>query len=178
MAFALIAGTALACVGRLTWLAAQLLSGASWVAISPAFDAAGSGRSLTGGAFTIEQGAMGQLGVTAMGGGSFSLVPGIIAAQPQAQYSLAGAHAFPVPFKPSLGHTRITFRGLTSNATVRIYTISGELVQTLTKNDPSTGDLVWFPVSNSAGQPVASGVYPYVIKGDSDKKLGKLMIIK
>ena len=113
-----------------------------------------------------------------MSGGTLQLTPGLYGSQSAAQPNLDSAHVFPTPFKPSLGHDRITFRGLTTNATVRIYTLSGELVQTLGKSDGATQDLVWYPVANSAGQPMASGVFLYVIRGDSKISKGKLMIIK
>jgi hypothetical protein len=177
-AFAFVAGATLICLGRLGWLAAELLTGGPLLMTEPGFDTAGSGTPSSGRGFSL-QGSIGQFGVIPMSGGGFTLSPGLIAAQAQATTDLASVHAFPVPFEPSQGHSRITFRGLTANATVRIYTIAGQLVQTLSKNDPTTGDLVWYPVANSAGQAVASGVYPYVVDDQAGhKKLGKLMIIR
>ena len=52
--------------------------------------------------------------------------------------SLAQAHAYPVPYRPSLGHTKITFTDLTQDVSVTIYTIRGERVKALSKNDSTT----------------------------------------
>ena len=114
----------------------------------------------------------------ASSGGTFSLVSGVFDV-PGARLDLDRLHAFPVPFRPALGHDRITFRGTTTNTKIRIYTLSGWLVTTLIKNDPTSQDLIWLPVANSQGQPVASGVYPYFAEGDNGcRKSGKLMVIK
>ncbi|MBI4063395.1 MAG: T9SS type A sorting domain-containing protein [Elusimicrobia bacterium] len=91
---------------------------------------------------------------------------------------IKSAHAFPMPFKPSLGHNKITFRGLTARVKIKIYTLSGELVKELEKDNASSQDLVWSPVTNWRGEALASGIYLYVIKTDNDKKTGKLFIIR
>lgn len=93
-----------------------------------------------------------------------------------ARADLSGAHCYPVPFKPSSGHTKITFSALTGSVKIRIYTISGELVRTLVKSDASD-DLDW-NVRNSRGAEVDSGVYLYLIEGAGKPKKGKLMIIR
>ena len=121
---------------------------------------------------------LGQSSGNASSGGGFSLVSGVFDV-PGARLDLDRLHAFPVPFRPALGHDRITFRGTTTNTKIRIFTLSGWLVNTLLKNDPTSQDLIWFPVVNSQGQPLASGVYPYFADGDnSTHKSGKLMVIK
>ena len=72
----------------------------------------------------------------------------------------------------------ITFTNLTSKATIRVYTISGELVKTLDKND-GANDLVWTPVANESGEGLASGVYLYCAESaGGPSKAGKLMVIK
>ena len=80
-----------------------------------------------------------------------------------------------MPFKPSAGHTSIIFTALTRLASVRIYTISGELVRSLEKND--LGETLEWDVKNSQGRNVASGVYIFTVKSGSQKASGKLMII-
>lgn len=113
-----------------------------------------------------------------MTGGTLSLTPGVLGAAVLARPNLEAAHAYPIPFRPSRGHDRITFRGLTVNATIRVYTLSGRLVRTLSKSDGATQDLVWYPVTDAQGRSVASGVYVYAVEGDSGRKTGKLMIIR
>lgn len=159
------------------WLRAEVLSGGSFSMPFPFASSGGSGNGLSGANFSL-MASIGQFGGTPMRGGTFQLAPGLYGSQSAAQANLDSAHAFPTPFKPSLGHDRITFRGLTTNATVKIYTVSGELVQTLSKSDGLTQDLIWYPVANSAGEAVASGVYLYVVRGDSKASKGKIMIIK
>ena len=50
------------------------------------------------------------------------------------------------------------FVNLTPQATIRIYTISGTLIRTLTKNSPGSSTLDW-DLRTEAGLPAASGVY-------------------
>jgi hypothetical protein len=89
---------------------------------------------------------------------------------------LSQAYAYPVPFKPSEGHKVITFTNLASECTIKIFTISGELVKTIVHND-GLYTHEW-DVKNEDGKNVASGVYIYSIKSAADKKQGKIMIIR
>ncbi|MGQ0645675.1 MAG: PKD domain-containing protein, partial [Elusimicrobiota bacterium] len=89
---------------------------------------------------------------------------------------LAGAYAYPVPFRPALGHSEITFTELSSLATIRVYTLSGELVRELQETD-GDGVLKW-DVTNSRGEPLASDVHFYVIENSRQKKTGKLVVIR
>lgn len=112
------------------------------------------------------------------GGGEFSLMTGATPAILMIETPKAGigaAHCYPVPFKPSAGHTHITFTALTRTAVIRIYTVSGELVRTLEKSN-SRETLDW-DVKNSRGQYLASGVYFYVVKGAGKTATGKFMVI-
>ncbi|MCK4532212.1 Ig-like domain-containing protein [bacterium] len=90
--------------------------------------------------------------------------------------NLTSAYAFPVPFRAYQGHNEITFTGLSSQATIKIFTISGELTVTL-KEEDGDGQLIW-DVKNKGGKLLASGVYIYYIKNEREHKSGKLMIIK
>ena len=112
-------------------------------------------------------------------GGQYCLsvggTPAVVTAA-TAKLDLTSAHCYPVPFKPSAGHTKITFTNLTRFARIRIYTISGELVRMLDKFD--AGDTLEWNVRNSRGSAVDSGVYLYLIKSGNQTKKGKLMIIR
>ncbi len=90
---------------------------------------------------------------------------------------LSNAYAFPVPFKPSLGHRQIGFKNLSDVGVIRVYTINGELVRELPISASNQGILYW-DVTNSSGEPVASDVYLYLIQNDQQKKTGKLMIVR
>lgn len=138
----------------------------------------GGGVEMQGGAFRAA-GSMGGAGVTLMRGGGFAVAPGILASQRPAQDDLNLAHAFPTPYIPSKGHREIVFTRLTAKVTIRIYTISGELVKTLLKDSGASDELAWQPVHNDSGAPVASGVYIYHVEStDGKTKIGKLMVIK
>lgn len=118
-----------------------------------------SGENLSGGVFSLDS-------------GSAQAVIVYVAARAD----LGAAHCYPVPFKPSEGHIRITFTALTRAASVRIYTLSGELVRTLEKSD--SGDFMEWDVKNSRGENVTSGVYFFTVKSGRQTRTGKLMIIR
>ena len=89
---------------------------------------------------------------------------------------LGGSYAFPVPFKPSSGHTLITFTNLATQSTIKVYTIMGELVWQ--QQSDIQGDAVTWNVKNNNGDNVASGVYIYQIKNGYSEKRGKLIIVR
>ncbi len=88
---------------------------------------------------------------------------------------LGGSYAYPVPFKPASGHTVITFVNLATDTTIKIYTITGELVKQLQAD--GSAPIIW-DVKNSDGDNVASGVYIYQIKNSFSEKRGKLIIVR
>ncbi|MBI4056003.1 MAG: right-handed parallel beta-helix repeat-containing protein [Elusimicrobia bacterium] len=91
--------------------------------------------------------------------------------------SLQDSYAFPVPYVPSQQTTRvITFKNLSSKATIRIYTVSGSLVNTIEETD-GDGQTTW-DVKNASGENVASGVYLYLITNDKEKTKGKLIVVR
>ncbi|MEW6516141.1 MAG: hypothetical protein AB1439_04465 [candidate division FCPU426 bacterium] len=62
------------------------------------------------------------------------------------------------------------------NVTLRLYTLDGKLVKTITKND-TTDRIVW-NLDNERSKIVASGIYLYVIKGTTGEKRGKIGFLK
>lgn len=115
---------------------------------------------------------------TAMTGGTLTLIPGTLASVKTSRLNLDGAHAYPTPFIPSKGHTGITFTALPPQVKVRIFSLSGRLVRTLEKND-STDSLLWSPVVNEQGSPLASGVFLFSLSdAGTRKRRGKIMIIR
>ena len=116
---------------------------------------------------------------TRLTGGNMSITAGwspMVVVPVTAKTDLSAAHCYPVPFKPTLGHTKITFTNLTWSARIRIYTLSGELVRTLDKAD--SGKTLNWDVRNARDSAVDSGVYLYLIESAAQKKKGKLMIIR
>ena len=107
-------------------------------------------------------------------------------------YEVDASFAYPVPYKPSerpavfenTNRAGITFTNLPSECSIEIYTITGRLVNTLTHSDAllsgssQPGNFYWYPVINSYGDEVASGVYIYYITSGNKFKMNKLMIIK
>jgi len=86
---------------------------------------------------------------------------------------VSDAKAFPNPFRPSQGHTILTFSNIPSDSLLRIYDFSGEEITTLRAN--ASGMAPW-DAKNDSGQLVASGVYFVVIEGNGDKKTIKVAI--
>jgi hypothetical protein len=89
-------------------------------------------------------------------------------------FDVSGAHAFPVPYKASQGSGVIHFTGLGSQSTLHIYTTSGRRVFDISL----TSNTYDWPIVNSSGESIASGVYFYVVQSSQGKKDGKLIIIK
>ena len=89
---------------------------------------------------------------------------------------LTGVIVYPNPFKPAVGHTRITFAALTQRVTIRIFNIAGELVE---KQDVS-GQYSWdWDVKNTDEEELARGVYIWVVTNAAgEKRTGKIAIIK
>jgi len=83
---------------------------------------------------------------------------------------------YPNPFKPGVSHTKITFAALTEQATIRIFTLAGELVK---KQDVS-GQYSWdWDVKNTDGDELARGIYIWVVTNPAgEKRTGKIAIIK
>ena len=86
--------------------------------------------------------------------------------------SLDNVYTYPNPAKP--GDTGIVFAKLTSNAIIKIYTISGELVDVIEETD-NDGVALWSLVNRN----LASGIYIYVITNRlGQKKVGKFAVIR
>jgi hypothetical protein len=96
----------------------------------------------------------------------------------QAATDLRRLMVLPNPFVPKLaagGHLR--FLNLTPEATIRIYDIEGRLVWKTDLND-SGGSAVWYGI-DTAGQAVASGIYPYVVTAPTGNRIrGKITLIR
>jgi len=92
-----------------------------------------------------------------------------------ASQDLRGVIAYPNPIKGT-GYT-LKFAGLTSQATIWIYNIAGELVRTI---DEADGDgMSEWDLRNGGGEQVASGVYLYLVTNPSGQKAtGKVAVIR
>jgi subtilisin family serine protease len=83
---------------------------------------------------------------------------------------------YPNPFQPVRGHTGVVFAGLTTDATIRIFDLSGQEI--------SRGDISWemswtWNVTNSEGERVTRGIYIYLVtNSQGEKEIGKIAVVK
>jgi len=90
----------------------------------------------------------------------------------------------PNPFKIESGfggsvgsEDKVQFYGLPEKCTIRIFSYSGQLVETI-KHDKPEYSTAWFQVTRN-DQEIASGIYLYVITTpDGDQKSGKFIVVK
>lgn len=101
---------------------------------------------------------------------------GVFSVSGQMDTRLETAYAYPVPFRGERGDSAITFGDLAEVATVRVFSLPGRLIKTLEEKD-GDGELVW-DVRDEEGDPLSSGVYFYLIESPTDKKRGKLVILR
>lgn len=93
---------------------------------------------------------------------------------PRPRGSLDSLRVVPIPFKPhsNPAHDAIHFQGLTDNATVKVYDLSGTLVFGPETDNDGDGHLAW-------DAEVASGIYIYLVTTtDGEAKKGRLSIIR
>lgn len=77
------------------------------------------------------------------------------------------------------GERRLEFRGLPQNCTIRIYTVTGELVQTLEHNGVITQGFVPWDLRTKDNLEVAPGLYIYHVEAENyNSYIGKFAIIK
>jgi hypothetical protein len=87
----------------------------------------------------------------------------------------AAIRVYPNPWrKDRHSGTPITFDQLTTNTTIKIFTVAGHLVRTL----PRANTRVIWDLKNDSGDAVASGLYLYLLESDKGSKTrGKLVVI-
>jgi len=93
------------------------------------------------------------------------------------------SNVFEQPLPPTVrgrGERIINFTHIPANASIDIYTSSGDHIRTLRQNGNINNGTVTWDVKTKEGLDVAYGVYFYVVQvpGISDKKFGKIAIIK
>ncbi len=113
---------------------------------------------------------------------SWTATKSIIADAAAAKLDVTKANVFPNPY---LGFNPlevnkyarfVTFTHLPASATIRVFTLSGTLVRTIIKNDPS--QFIQWDLNNEKGFPVAAGMYiVYIDMHDLGTKTLKLGVI-
>ena len=63
------------------------------------------------------------------------------------------------------GEKRVQFHNLPARATVKIFTLAGDLVRELAKTDPASGNLDW-NLRNADGREITSGIYLFHVLSD------------
>jgi hypothetical protein len=97
---------------------------------------------------------------------------------------LESVHTVPDPYyvtnslEQSSNSKKLRFVNLPSQAIVRIYTVSGILVQVITLNDATGGGEAEWNLRNRNNQFVASGVYFYQVEApDGKSKTGRFTVV-
>lgn len=80
--------------------------------------------------------------------------------------SVSAVTIFPNPFRPALGHNTVTFSNLPAGASLKVYTLLGQLLRTLTAN--GAGLATWDGTTD-AGRAAATGLYVVHAKGGDSK---------
>ncbi|MBI4424946.1 MAG: T9SS type A sorting domain-containing protein [Elusimicrobia bacterium] len=86
---------------------------------------------------------------------------------------LSNVRIYPNPFLPGQGHARVNIVNLPVNASLRIYTLSGQLVDRL---DSSTSGQAAWDGRNESGRSAASGIYWLVVEGAGGKRTLKIAV--
>ena len=91
--------------------------------------------------------------------------------------AFSAARVYPNPWRADRhADSQVMFSGLTPQAQVKIFTISGYEVRSLVAD--AGGSAPWNRM-NGDGKAVASGIYLYLVTdGHGDKAIGKLAIIR
>lgn len=70
------------------------------------------------------------------------------------------------------------FVNLPSKCTIKIFTVDGDLVQTVVHDDPNSSREKWNLLSRTS-RPIASGIYIFSVETDSgDRQIGRFVVIK
>ncbi len=80
------------------------------------------------------------------------------------------------PYDPAATNRQIKFQHLPAKCSISIYTLAGDLIRKLEKDDPSTSIATW-DVNTFQGIPVASGIYIWVVEAPGfGQKVGKMAV--
>lgn len=87
------------------------------------------------------------------------------------------------PFNPEASdpddrYTEIYYKVTEQGATIRVYSINGELVRTLVKNKTETEDTIVWDGKNDKGEVVGNGVYLVNLKIGKSSKTVKVVVLK
>jgi len=92
------------------------------------------------------------------------------------QNDLSQVFTYPNPCRVGAGQNSVMFVNLTRAATIKIMTLSGQVIRTLEEKD-SNGGVSW-DLRNEQGEIVAAGIYMYWVQNEKESKKGKLAILR
>lgn len=151
------------------------LTSADYTILTNELTSVGNSSAKLGGPYSL-YGNTSQLGHVSLSGFGWSVTWGALNVVRPAQDDVFSVYVRPNPCNIRAGCNGVKFERMSLNATIYIYTISGELVCTIKK---SGGDAqVGWDLRNNAGSRVASGLYIYFIKAETSVKKGKIVIIR
>jgi hypothetical protein len=81
-------------------------------------------------------------------------------------------------FAEGRGERRITFTHLPSHCTIRIYTVRGDLVQTLNHATTIDNGIENWDLRSKDGLNIAYGIYLYHVESPFGEKTGRFAVIK
>ncbi len=91
---------------------------------------------------------------------------------------LTQARIYPNPVRPSIADKgTITFDRVPAGTRIQLFTVGGELLETLDVTDQDHNRKEWWLTSNNTAD-VSTGIYIYVLEFDTEKRIGKIAVIK
>ncbi|RKU18917.1 hypothetical protein C6500_12145 [Candidatus Poribacteria bacterium] len=91
---------------------------------------------------------------------------------------LTHVRVYPNPVRPNVADKgSVTFDRLPAGTRIRLFTAGGELLETLDVTDQDHNRKEWWLTSNNTAD-VSTGIYIYVLEFDTEKKIGKIAVIK
>ena len=91
---------------------------------------------------------------------------------------LTQVRVYPNPVRPNAADKGvITFDRLPVGTRIQLFTAVGELLETLDVTEQDHNRKEWWLTSNNTAD-VSTGIYIYVLEFDTEKKIGKIAVIK
>ena len=91
---------------------------------------------------------------------------------------LTQVRVYPNPVRPNLADKgAITFDRLPVGTRIQLFNAGGELLETLDVTDQDHNRKEWWLTSNNTAD-VSTGIYIYVLEFDTEKKIGKIAVIR
>ena len=91
---------------------------------------------------------------------------------------LAQLRVYPNPVRPSLSDIgAITFEGVPIGTSIKLFTQKGELLENLNVTEGDGYSKKWWLTNDSIGD-IATGIYIYMLEYETQRKIGKIAVIK